>query len=142
MSAGTGRDAAATEVLYNDECPVCRFEIDHYRASARASGAGMGFASIRDAARWGLDEDTAARRLHVRLADGAVVSGFPAFLAIWRGLPRWRWAARVAGLPGLRQAAGLLYDRVGGPVLHAMHRRRRARRSSPSSTSSTRPSSR
>ena len=129
---------AATAVLYNDECPVCRFEIDHYRKTAEASGAGLAFDSIRDAPeRWNISEDAAARRLHVRTPSG-VVSGFDAFLAIWRTLPRWRWAARVAGLPVLRPAVGWVYDHVGAPILYAMHRRRREKaRCSPSSTNST-----
>ena len=131
----------AMAVLYNDECPVCRFEVDHYRAAAARSDAGIAFDSIRDApTRWGIAEEDAARRLHVRTASG-VVSGFDAFLAIWRALPGWRWAARVAGLPGLRHGIGWVYDRLGAPVLYAMHRRRRRRGGpcSPSSTSSTRP---
>ena len=131
---------AAAAVLYNADCPVCRFEISHYR---RAAGpGGMRFDPL-DAAPggWGLDRDAAARRLHARRGDGTVVSGFPAFLAIWRGLPGWRHVARVAALPGLRHAVGILYDRVGAPVLYAMHRRReRKRPCSPSSTSSTPPS--
>lgn len=141
----SGNSDTATAVLYNDECPVCRFEVEHYRAAAARTGAGLAFDSIRDAPdRWGIAEEDAARRLHVRTASG-VVSGFDAFLAIWRTLPGWRWAARVAGLPGLRGGIGWLYDRVGAPVLYAMHRRRRAKARgdaacSPSSTSSTRPS--
>ena len=136
-------DGEARAILYNDECPVCRFEVDHYRAASDRAGSGLSFDTIRDApARWGLSEDDAARRLHVRTGAG-VLSGFDAFLAIWRTLPGWRWAARVAGLPGLRHGMGWLYDRVGAPILYAMHRRRRrkAQGCSPSSTSSTRRSS-
>ena len=132
----------AVAVLYNDECPVCRFEVDHYRTASARAKVGTQFAPIRDAVGWDMTEDAAARRLHVRTEDGRIVSGLDAFLAIWRTLPGWRWAARIAGLPGLRGPLSVLYDRVGGPLLYAMHRRRRARRSSPSSTNSMPPSSR
>ncbi|WP_281290987.1 thiol-disulfide oxidoreductase DCC family protein [Thiohalocapsa marina] len=41
----------------------------------------------------GLDFDTAMRRIHVREADGRLVSGVPAFVVIWRRLPAYRLLA-------------------------------------------------
>ncbi|MEM7641377.1 MAG: DUF393 domain-containing protein [Pseudomonadota bacterium] len=117
-----------TRVLYNADCPICRFEIDHYRKVADRDGLPVRFDDLNgpDRAAWGIDADDAARRLHV-LKDGRVLSGFPAFLALWSEMPRMRWVAKVAGLPGLRQAMGLLYNRVGAPLLYRMHLRRQAR---------------
>ena len=40
-------------------------------------------------------------RFHVRAADGQVLSGGAAFVEVWKRLPKWRWAARVAALPGV-----------------------------------------
>lgn len=110
-------------ILYNDTCPVCRFEIDGYRAVADRRGIAMGFDTLAKAADWGLTPDAAARRLHV-IVDGEVLSGMAAFRAIWARLPRWRWAARVTGWPVVRPAMDFIYDRVAAPVLYRAHVRR------------------
>ena len=115
-----------TRILYNDTCPVCRFEIDHYRAAATRDGAPLRFDRLEDAARWGLTPDRAARRLHV-LRGGELLSGLEAFRAIWETLPRWRWLFRLTGLPVIRQVATLLYDRIAAPLLYRAHLRRQAK---------------
>lgn len=111
-----------TDVLYNDRCPVCRAEIAHYRAYAEARDLPLRFHDLNSRALedWGIDADNAARRLHVR-QGGQVMSGVSAFLALWRALPRYRWIARIVALPGLRQAAHLLYEHVLAPRLYARH---------------------
>jgi predicted DCC family thiol-disulfide oxidoreductase YuxK len=115
-------------VLYNGECPICRFEIDHYRRVAARDGLPVRFDDLNDrAGDWGMDPDMAARRLHVT-RGGEVLSGFPAFLALWSAMPRMRWFARIAGLPGLRQAIGWFYDRIGAPMLYRAHLRRTGQR--------------
>jgi predicted DCC family thiol-disulfide oxidoreductase YuxK len=117
-----------TEVLYNARCPVCRAEIDHYAGYARARHLPVTFHDLnsRDLADWGIGADEAARRLHVREA-GQVLSGVDAFIALWRALPRYRWIARVVALPGLRQAAHLVYERILAPRLYARHLARERR---------------
>ena len=115
-----------TRILYNDTCPLCRFEVDHYRAAATRTGAPLRFDRLADAVHWGLTEDQAARALHVRQGD-QVLSGLAAFRAIWAGLPGWRWLAVVTGLPGVRQVLGLVYDRIATPLLYRAHLRRKAR---------------
>lgn len=49
---------AKLEVLYNDDCPICRREIKHY---AGLSGDGVEFVKITEqsAADWGLTPDQA-----------------------------------------------------------------------------------
>ena len=49
----------------------------------------------------GLDRSTLLARFHVRRADGTVLSGAAAFVALWSSLPGWRWIARLARLPGV-----------------------------------------
>lgn len=116
-----------TRILYNDTCPVCRLEIDHYRKTASRDGAPLRFDTLDQAASYGLTPDQAARRLHV-MRDGELLSGLAAFRAIWSGLPRWRWLARLTGLPVLNTVLTVLYDRLAAPLLYRAHLRRQARR--------------
>ncbi|HMO09597.1 MAG TPA: DUF393 domain-containing protein [Paracoccaceae bacterium] len=124
-------DDPATAVLFNANCPVCSFEIGHYARYCREAGLPIRFDDLNtDArARWGIDADTAARRLYV-LHEGKLASGVPAFLVLWQQMPRYRWLARIAGLPGVRQVASALYDFVLAPAIYRWHLRR-ARRQTP-----------
>lgn len=114
-------------VLYNDSCPVCRFEIDSYAKLAEKDGLAIGFDRLDKAEGWGLTPEDAARRLHV-MQDGRLLSGVAAFVALWAAMPRWRWAARMAGWPVVRPVLGFVYDRVAAPLLYRAHLRRRARK--------------
>lgn len=121
-----------TKVLYNDECPVCSFEINHYAAYARREGLPIQFDDLNGPDRaawnsaWGIDEDTAARRLYVE-HDGELLGGIPAFIVLWQQMPRYRWLARIVALPGVKQVAAAAYDYVLAPVIYRWHLRRKAR---------------
>lgn len=118
-------DQAGTRVLYNHDCPVCRAEITHYQDYAGREGLAIGFDDLNhvDLGMWGVTADQAARRLHV-VHDGQVVSGIPAFILLWQQMPRYRWLARLVGLPVVRQIAVLVYDRILAPALYWTHLRR------------------
>ncbi|MBK1636407.1 thiol-disulfide oxidoreductase DCC family protein [Rhodovulum adriaticum] len=117
-----------TEVIYNAECPICSREVGAYRRHAQARGLPIRFSPLDGAnlARWGLSAEDAARRFHV-VQDGRLISGVPAFAALWSAMPRYRWLAWLVTRPGLRGVAGWGYDRLAAPLLYAMHRRRQAR---------------
>lgn len=120
--------APTTRVLYNADCPVCAFEINHYDAYAASKSLPIRFEDLNaDALEdWGLDAETAAKRLHV-LHQGTIVAGIPAFLVLWRQMPRYHWLARLVGLPGIRHAAGAVYDYILAPALFAWHKQRQKR---------------
>jgi predicted DCC family thiol-disulfide oxidoreductase YuxK len=124
--ATRSRSMKDTTVIYNGACPVCSREIGVYRA--RAEGP-VTFVDLNetDLGRFGLTPDAAARRLHV-VEDGRLLAGVDAFRALWRATPGFRWLATVAGWPGVRQAAGAVYDRVLAPALYRRHVRRMRRR--------------
>ncbi len=110
-----------TRVLYNDTCPVCRFEIDNY--AKYAANLPIRFETLSQAAVWGLTPDQAARQLHV-IHKGKLLSGIPAFQALWGEMPRWRWLAWLTSLPVIQPLTCLLYDRIAAPLLYRSHRRR------------------
>lgn len=118
-------NSAKTSVLYNANCPVCNFEIQHYARYAHAKGLPIRFDDLNSDARgqWGLDTDTAARRLYVS-HDGTLTSGIPAFLVLWGQMPKYRWLAKVVRLPGIRQAACVVYDHLLAPAIYRWHLRR------------------
>ncbi len=99
---------------------------DAYRKRALARGLPIRFDPLDRADDWGLDPDTAARRLHV-WHRGQVLSGLPAFRALWSGMPGLRWLAVLTGLPGIRPVVTLLYDRIAAPLLYRAHLRRQRR---------------
>ena len=91
---------APLTVYFDGGCPVCSREIAAYRRQAgadaiawvdatRCAGGSLGE---------GLSRPQALARLHVRTADGHLVSGARAFTTLWQHLPRvaflGRWLAR------------------------------------------------
>ena len=114
-----------TRVLYNGECPVCSYEINHYAAYSERTGLPIRFEDLnRDALdEWGLTPDAAARRLYV-MKDGQLHSGIPAFIVLWQDMPRYRWLARLVALPGVKPLACFTYDYVLAPVIYRWHLRR------------------
>jgi predicted DCC family thiol-disulfide oxidoreductase YuxK len=117
-----------TRILYNDRCPICRAEIAHYRKRAAATGAPLRFDDLNavDLAPYALTPDQAKRRMHALTPEGRVISGIPAFAAIWAALPGMGWLARLVMVPGVRQVADLLYNRVAAPWLYSRQIKREA----------------
>lgn len=124
----------ATSVLYNANCPVCSFEIDHYADYSRSRGLPIVFDDLNEIeklTRWNVDADTAARRLHV-LKDGKLLTGIPAFVALWQDMPRYRWLARFASFPGINWLANKVYDLALAPAIYRWHVRRVRRKTATS----------
>jgi predicted DCC family thiol-disulfide oxidoreductase YuxK len=99
--------------FYDGGCPLCSKEIAHYRRMDRA-GRIRWIDLTTDAealSAAGLDVATAMRRLHVRDADGRLISGVPAFVAIWQQLPGYRSLARVVTALRLSRPLDWAYER-------------------------------
>jgi len=96
-----GASAPPLTVLYDGACPLCRREIGVYRGLQ--SSTPVGFADVSDTAQPlppGTTREQLMARFHVLDANGRLLSGAQAFLALWAALPGWRWLARVGRLPG------------------------------------------
>ena len=89
-------------VFFDGSCPLCRAEIGYYRREDQCRA--LCFVDISEAGVMppeGITQERAMKRFHVRASDGRVLSGAAAFGEVWSRLPSWRWAARLAGLPGV-----------------------------------------
>lgn len=94
-------DAPTATVYFDGSCPLCRLEIDHYRRLDRQQA--LRFIDVSEpSAQTGadLERSCALARLHIRDGQGELHSGAAAFVGIWRAVPGWRWAARIAELLG------------------------------------------
>lgn len=119
---GAFTEEGATTVFYDGSCPLCSAEIAHYRGMDT-----YGRLLFRDVSKADvvlepeLDRSTLMARFHVRRADGALLSGAVAFVSLWSLLPRWRWVAYAAALPGATLILEMVY-RLFLPVRPAISR--------------------
>lgn len=122
------RSMERLHVIYNDTCPICSREVDVYAREVKACDLPVDFSGLDTVARTetGLTREEAAKRFHV-IADGKLLSGVDAFIALWRALPRWRWLARLIDLPVIRPIAKAVYDHLLAPLLFGMDQRRQRR---------------
>ena len=92
-------------VIYDGSCPLCSAEIGVYRRQDTQGSLTLVDVSqpsvLASALPEGLTQAAALARFHVITADGQLLSGAAAFVAVWRGLAGWRWLARLSDLPGM-----------------------------------------
>ncbi len=92
---------------------MCRREIAFYRRLDRTRSIDWVDVSTCDPALLpnGLTRARAIGRFHVSLADGCLVSGGGAFVALWRTLPKFRFIGRMLSVRLSVRLLDWLYDR-------------------------------
>jgi predicted DCC family thiol-disulfide oxidoreductase YuxK len=102
---------SSTTVYYDGSCPLCATEIRHYRDQDSNHQLAFVDVSGTDALLPAdLNRKQAMARFHVMSRDGSLVDGARAFVEVWASLPKWRWAARAATLPGAMRALDMAYS--------------------------------
>lgn len=110
MTSKTMPLVAATEdisrkpiVLFDGACPLCRREIGYYQRCHGADGIEWRDVSAlhQNDQVYGITRADALKRFHMVDAQGQLFSGAAAFALLWRSLPGFRFAGRIAGWPPL-----------------------------------------
>ena len=88
---------AKPTVYFDGGCPVCSREIALYQRQPGAEAVAWVDVTRCDATALGegLSREAAMARLHLRRADGSLVSGAAAFTSMWSALPRWATLGRL-----------------------------------------------
>ncbi len=108
-----------TKVLYNGNCSVCSLEIKQYKKYSDNSLLGIEFEDLHsaDLQSWGVDKDSAKKRLHVK-KNNKIYSGVDAFIKLWEDMPKYNKLARIAKQPLIYKLGNLLYDNILAPALY------------------------
>ena len=97
------------KVLFNDSCPICSKEINHYKSLEND----INWIDINDleisTKLSGKGHKDLLRRLHV-VKDNEVYSGVKAFVIMWRNIPKYKWIGNLVALPGVYQICVIFYE--------------------------------
>jgi uncharacterized protein len=116
------------KVYYNEQCPICDFEVSHYKRSASNDKCEIEFNDINTKKQalsmYKLEYEDIKRRMYTLDERGKLVSGIDAFLSIWRNLPGYRWLYKIVKQPVIYQLADVTYEFILVPCLACYNKRR------------------
>ncbi len=99
-------------LFFDGACPLCRREINHYKKKD-AKRHLIEFIDITSppfkASDYDLDDVALHAKMHVKKANGQVVTGVDSFLAIWELFPEYRWLKKLVGNPFVKPLAHVGY---------------------------------
>ena len=87
-----------SEILFNEKCTICNFEIKHYKQRSE-----LNFVNCSEMG------DKYLKRLHVRFEDGKELSGVDGFICIWERTKGYELLAKFVGLPVVKQLSKMAY---------------------------------
>ncbi len=107
---------------YNDQCPICRYEIGLYKEQFRKKGIRVRFlgleSSERDLQQAGLTREDLKRRVYVMGQDGRLTAGVEAFRVIVSGIPTMRWLAYLFKRRLFFRLVEFCYEGIVAPLLY------------------------
>lgn len=99
-------------VFFDGLCQLCSREIDHYRKKRGADR--IRFVDITSAdfhaENEGVDPILVHQVMHVKTAEGRIVTGVDSFVEIWRTLPSYGWLAKTIEIRPVRLFADQAYS--------------------------------
>ena len=104
-------DSAAAKVYYDGSCPICRQEINFYQKQSGNENIAWVDISLSSETEIepNLTKYNALKRFHVKLNNGAIVSGAAAFVALWKALDRFSALGRYLDHPWLLYFLEIFY---------------------------------
>ena len=100
------------KVYYNNSCGVCRAEINLYKKQNIKDIEWIDITNNEQATVETLKNDkTLLRRLHVK-SNGKIYGGAPAFLMVWKKIPKYKFLYNFFKLPIIFSIFSLTYEIV------------------------------
>jgi len=98
------------KVLFNNKCPICSREINHYKRLDQSNINWIDINNIEDSSKiFGKTHRELLRRLHV-IYDEQVYQGIDAFIIIWKNIPKYRFLSKIISSPIIYQISYILYE--------------------------------
>ena len=111
-----------TEIFYNGSCSICAPEIRMYKkiiTNENVEGSNqLDFVDISVSVPDEFSKEDMLKRLHAKLPNGDIVSGVPAFIALWKQVPGFKGLAFLINLPIIKSVAIFTYDKILAPTLY------------------------
>ena len=111
-----------TEIFYNGSCSICAPEIRMYKkiiTNENVEGSNqLDFVDISVSVPDEFSQEDMLKRLHAKLPNGDIVSGVPAFIALWKQVPGFKGLAFLINLPIIKSVAIFTYDKILAPTLY------------------------
>ena len=85
-------------VLFNEECGICNFEINHYKKRSKLK--------FQDCSQLG---DKYLKQLHIKFEDNIELVGVDAFIYVWNNTRGYQPLAKIVKLPIVYAISKLTY---------------------------------
>ena len=99
------------KVFYDDQCKLCRREIEYYKNVSEPTSFEWCKLSKRsqELKKFGIQYEESLKSLHAIDSVGVLKTGVDAFIIIWQEMAGWRWLATFVSMPIIYQFSKLIY---------------------------------